>query len=137
VSWQTTFNGNWKTSLASSLTAMTVKLGPVTNVEFDGNTTAVIVCSNRRTWDPTMSPTANRTYDVVLYLGVIVQGMDGAESVDDLWDALDTVEDAVWTLLAPGTFRATNRIDTVVSVTSTVATATTGAVEITLRVRRS
>jgi len=137
MAWQTTWNGAWKTSLASALTSYTVRLGPVANVDPDGNAVATIFCTTKRAWLPSQSPTGNRTYDLTVFLGVVIQGMDDAGSVDDLWNAMDTVEDAVWTLLAPGTFRASQRIDSVVSIESSVATARTGVVAVTLRVRRS
>jgi len=62
--------------------------------------------------------------------------MDDADSVDDLWDTLDTVEDAAWTILQPGTFRNTNKIDAVVSISAQPLTARTGTVRVTLRVRK-
>lgn len=136
MAWQTTFNGNWKTALTTALTTATVKLGPVSNVEADPNTSATIICSTQRQFRPEQSTTSTRTYDVELFLGVVMQGMDDADSVDDLWDTLDTVEDAAWTILLPGTFRATNKIDAVVSIAAQPLTARTGTVRVTLRVRR-
>lgn len=136
MSWQTTFNGNVKTSLAAALTSATVKLGPVASDDADPNTSTTIICSTQRAWNAAASPLTDRTYDVDLFLGVIVQGMDDADSIDDLWDALDTLEDAVWTLLAPGTFRNTNNIDAVTGVVAVPVTARKGQLRVTLRVRR-
>jgi hypothetical protein len=136
MAWQTTFNGNWKTALTTALTTATVKLGPVSNVEADPNTSATIICSTQRQWSPSESPTGTRTYNVDLYLGVVMQGMDDGDAVDDLWDTLDTIEDAAWTILQPGTFRNTNKIDAVVSIAAQPLTARTGTVRVTLRVRR-
>lgn len=137
MAWQTAWNAAWKSSLASALTSYTVKLGPTSNIDPDGNVAATIFCTTERHWQPSLSPSGNRTYDVTVYLGVVIHGMDDGDSVDDLWDALDTVEDAVWTLLAPGDFRASQRIDSVTSIRSSIVEARKGAVAVTLRVRRS
>lgn len=136
MAWVTTWNAAWKTSLASALTSYTVKVGPLASIEADDNAAAVIITTTDREWRPAMSPSGKQVYDVRVYLGVVVHGMDDPDSVDDVWDVLDTVEAAAWTLLAPGAFRASQKIDEVVSIQAGLAAARSGSVIITLRVRR-
>ena len=132
MAWLTTWVDRWRDSLSAALQQCDVRLGPTANVEPNRHDTAVIVCVPDRTFVPSSSPTGARRYSVRLYLGVVIRGMDDADSVDDLHAAMDAVEAAVWALLAPGAFRALQGIDEVTSVTIRVLTARTGAVEINL-----
>lgn len=138
AAWMDTLAGNWKTSLAATLASTAeVVVGPTSNVDPDTLPCKVIVCFPDRNWTPSESPSGCRCYDVRGVFGCVIRGMDDAESVGDLWDALDLLEDAIVAALAPSTgFRSANKIDELVSLKATVAAARVGQIELTLRVRR-
>ena len=136
AAWQTTFNGNLRTGLAAKLTAATVRVGPVSSTDADAMSSVTVICSTQRNWQSGESPTGTRAYAVDVFLGVLVPGMSDDSAVDDLWNALDLVEDAMWELLQPGTFRATNKIDSVVGISAAPVDSRVGTVRFTLRVRR-
>jgi hypothetical protein len=134
--WTHAFLDNWITSLASALTTYTVVKGPLQNIEADAHDVKVVTCSIERSWNAGESPTTDRTYDIKVFFGVLIRGMDDGDCVDTLWDAIDAVEDAVWVLLAAGTFRSSNCIDEVVGVVCRLGASRSGEIEATLRVRR-
>lgn len=134
----------WAESLADALaTQLASTLGSSFTVTRDLNAflaaqtdSAVVVLqlvSMKQRLD--LSEIGNRTHDLAFVAGVGVNaGMSDSGLSDALGDALLTVYDAVWSIVAPGAFAGAQNIEAVVSIEWSKASASRGSVDFTLRV---